>query len=80
MLPRQSVEHAIGTEVPFRDEAVRGKRPVQRAGRNSVRVRQISPGDRAQPHEIEIGILCYQRIEGPLDAADSTREGVFPLI
>src|SRR5258708_7931365 len=66
--------------MPFGNEAIRGKQPVQGTGRNSVHVRQISPGDRAQTHEVEIGVLCNQWVEGPLDEGDSAGESVFPLI
>ena len=79
LLPRQNLEHPGRAQMPFRDEAVRGKRAMQRAGRNSIGVGQVTPGNRAQTHEIEVGILCNKRIEGPLDEADPARQGVFPL-
>ena len=79
LLPCQKAENSIGAEMPFRDEAVRGKRTVQRTGGNSVDVWQITPRNCSQPHEIEVGVLGYQRIESPLDEADAARQGVFPL-
>src|SRR6202051_194023 len=66
--------------MPFGNETVCGKRAMQRAGRNSIRVWQISPRNRPQAREIEIGILCHQGIESPLDEGDSAGQGVFPLI
>ena len=39
----------------------------------------IPAGDGAEAHEVEVGILGDQRIEGPFDQADPSRKGVFPL-
>src|SRR5882762_839417 len=52
---------------------------MKRAGRDSVGIGDVSPGYGAQAHEIEIGVLCNQRIECPLDQENPASQGVGAL-
>src|SRR5580765_6452514 len=66
--------------MPFGNQAVRGQRSVEGTGRDSVSVGDVSPSDGPEAHEIEIGILGYQRIESPLDEIDASCQCVCSLI
>jgi hypothetical protein len=66
--------------MPFRDQAICRERTVQWAGRDSIHVWQISPGYGPEAHEIEVGILCNQGVERPLNQRNSACKGVFPLL
>ena len=65
--------------MPFGDEAIGGKRCVQRTGGNSIGVRQVTPCDRPKAHKIKVGILGHQGVEGPFDEADVAAKGVIAL-
>src|SRR6266403_98461 len=52
---------------------------MKRAGRDSVGIGDVSPGYGTQANEIEIGVLCNQRIECPLDQEHPASQGVGAL-
>src|SRR5216110_2649795 len=52
---------------------------MQRAGGWPIKVRQVSPGNRSQPVQIEVGIAKFQGIKGPLNEPDSPAESFFTL-
>src|ERR1700726_2558819 len=52
---------------------------MQRAGRDSVGVRQVAAGYGTELHEIEVGILGDKRIEGPFDQRDAAGKSVLAL-
>jgi hypothetical protein len=72
-------EHAGGIEMPFNEEAVGGKAAVERAGGDAVEIGDVTAGDGAEAIEIEVGVFCFEGIEGPFDEADVATEGVFAL-
>ena len=48
---------------------------MQRATGDSIDIRQIPAGYGSQSHEIEVGILCDERIERPLNPVNSPLQG-----
>src|ERR1700693_4913348 len=65
--------------MPLRNKAVGGKRGMQRTGSDSVGIGQIPAGDGSEAHQIKVSILHDQRVERPLDQANPSRQGIFPL-
>ncbi len=51
---------------------------MQGTAGDSVGVWDVAPRNGAQTREIEVGILCNQRIEGPLDEGNPAGQGVSP--
>ena len=66
--PRANAAHAGRSQVPFGNE-VRSEwqRAVQGAGGDSVGIGEIPARDGPEAHQVKIGVLGDQRIEGPLD-------------
>ena len=64
---------------PFGDAAIGRQAAVQRAGGDAVLIADVAAHDRAQPLDVEIGVLEFERIEGPLDQFDAARERVLAL-
>src|SRR6266566_3113806 len=52
---------------------------MQRAGGCPINNNQVSPGNRSQPVQIEVGIAKFQGIKGPLNEPDSPAESFFTL-
>src|SRR5579864_8297129 len=50
------------------------------AGGCAVLIANIAAHDCAEPLDIEIRVLDFERIEGPLDELDTARESVFALL
>src|SRR5215467_3245433 len=72
-------EHPWRIKIPLGDQAIGCQSAVQGAAGDPVKVRQIAPGNRAQPVQIEVRIAHLKRIERPLDQTDPAAQGLFPL-
>ena len=86
LLGGEPLAHAAGAAIlaravqePFGNAAIGGQAASQTAGGDAVVVRKILANDGAQFFDIEIGVLEFERIEGPLDHVEAAGEGVFAL-
>ena len=71
--------HALASDPPLGDAAVRGQAAVQMAGGGAVLVEHVAPHDGAQPLHVEVRVLDFERIEGPLHQLDAARQRVLAL-
>src|SRR5207248_11325134 len=52
---------------------------MQMTGGRAVLVANIAADNGAEPFHIEVGVLDFERVEGPLDELDSAGDRVFAL-
>src|SRR5262249_48116604 len=70
---------AIAIDPPFRRAAIRRQAAVQEAGSGSVLVGNVAPHNSAEFLDVEVGVLDFERIEGPLDEVDVPVESFVSL-
>jgi len=68
-----------GIEMPFDEKTVSGHASVKRTGGDAVEIGDVTAGDGAKAVDVEVRVLCFERVEGPLDEMDTSTKGVFPL-
>jgi len=68
-----------GIEMPFDEKTVSRHASVKWAGGDAIEIGDVAAGDGAKTVDVEVGVLGFQRIEGPLDEMDTSTKGVFPL-
>src|ERR1700722_11655807 len=71
--------HAWRIKPPFRNQTVRRHAAMQRTGCDSVAIRQITAGDGAQTHEIQVSVFNLKWIERPFDKFYPALQSVFAL-
>src|SRR6266849_2786015 len=71
--------HALRIQPPFRHQPICGNSPMQRARCHTIKVFDVSSADRAQPVQIEMRILQFQRIKRPLNQSNSPPQRLFSL-
>src|ERR1700722_7380233 len=52
---------------------------MKRAAGDAVAIRDVAAGDGAEPHEIEVCVLQFERVKSPFDEADAALESVAAL-
>src|SRR5713101_8279 len=72
-------DHSLRVQPPLRHQPIRGNSPMQRARRHAIKVLDVSPADRAQPVQIEMRILQFQRIKRPLNQSNAPPQRLFSL-
>ena len=62
---------ALRLEPPFGNQAIGGQTSLQGRRGDAILVDVVAAGDGSQLFDVEIGVLDFQRIEGPLDQLES---------
>ena len=68
-----------GVELPVDKESIGGQAAVERAGGDSIEVRNKAARDGAEAVEIEMSVAGFEGIEGPFDVTDAAMEGFVAL-
>lgn len=71
--------NTLRIKVPLHKETVGRHAAMQRAGRDSIEIRNVMTGDGAETIDVEVGVFGFERIEGPLNEANVTAESVIAL-
>src|SRR6266404_273520 len=71
--------HARRIQPPLRQHPGGRDSAMQRARRDSVKIRNITPANRAQPVQIKMGVLQLQRIKCPFHQANAPSQGFVAL-
>src|SRR5258708_7050192 len=66
-------------EIPLGDEPVRGQTAMQRAGCDTVQVRQIAAANSAKTIQIEMSVTQFQGIERPFNQPEIAAQGFIAL-
>jgi hypothetical protein len=66
-------------EMPLGEKAIGGQAAMERAGGDAVEIGDVIATDGAEPIEIEMSVLGFERIKSPFDEANAATEGVFAL-
>ena len=78
----RSMEHPFDhwvVEIPLNEEAVGWDSAVERAACFPVEIGQVANTDAPKPRDIEMGVACLKRVEGPEDLMDAAAQGVVAL-
>ena len=65
--------------MPLDKKTVGRQTTMKRAGGDAVKIRDVAPGNRAEPVDIEVRVFGFERIEGPLDQTNVAAESVLAL-
>ena len=66
-------------QVPFDEKAIGGQATMERAGGNPVKIGDVTAGNGAKAIYVEMCVLGFEWVEGPLDEAEATPESIVPL-
>ena len=66
-------------EEPLGDAAVGGEAGVEFARGIAVLIEDVAADDGAEAFDVEVGVLGFEGVEGPLDEVDAGGEGEFAL-
>ena len=72
-------DDALCVELPVDEKAISGQAAVERAGGDSIEVRNEAARDGAEAIEIEMSVAGFEGIEGPFDVTDAAMEGFVAL-
>ena len=76
---RTELDVRLTVHVPLGDQAIGRDTRVERIGPFAVHVIDVTPGRRAQPGQVEMGIARLERVERPGDQADRLGPGEIAL-
>src|SRR6516164_8774900 len=65
--------------MPLRHNAVGWQARMEWAGGGTIDIRDVAPRNGAQAADVEVSVLALERIEGPFDPRNSSRQSVLPL-
>src|SRR5579864_9237627 len=75
----QQAPYTCRRKPPFRDASIGRQSPLEWRRREAVLIDRISANNRSKSLDVQVGVLDFQRIEGPLHQLEAVSDRVVTL-